>query len=82
MAKGQSDADQIKETHLRSSGKVAQDSPEAKYMGPDSGPFMCAHCEFFVGPNSCVKVEGYIDPNGCCNLFDPDDDAESEENDD
>lgn len=76
MSKGQSKADELKETMLRDpkEGKVEQSDPVANYMGPDKAPFMCAHCEYFKGPNSCEKVNGYIDPNGCCNLFEADED--------
>jgi len=67
--KGISDADAIKESELRTTGKVAQDDPKANYFGPDQGPFKCSHCEYFIVGGACKKVEGYIDPDGCCNLF-------------
>lgn len=67
--KGQSEADEIKESELRSSGKRAQDDPGVNYFGPDQGPFDCSHCEYFIPGGSCRKVEGVIDPDGCCNLF-------------
>ena len=76
MSKGQSDADEIKETELRSSGKLDQDDLHVVYMGPEDGPFQCAHCEYFRGPNSCIKVEGFIDPDGCCNLYESVEDDE------
>ena len=66
---GQSDADKVKESELRSSGKVAQDDPQANYFSPDQGPFKCSHCEYFIVGGACEKVEGQIDPDGCCNLF-------------
>lgn len=80
MMRGQTDADKIKETQLRdpAEGKRDQTDPKVNYMGPDKAPFMCAHCEYFVGPNACTKVTGYIYPEGCCNLFEADDDAENE----
>lgn len=76
--KGQSQADQIKESELRSSGKVDQDDPIANYMGPERGPFKCSRCEYFIVGGACKKVEGTINPDGCCNLFseaDTDDDS-------
>ncbi len=49
--------------------KLSQTDPTVTYMGPEEGPFLCAHCEYFKGPNGCKKVAGHIDPNGCCNLY-------------
>lgn len=69
MAKGQTEADQIKESELRTEGKRAQDDPGVNYFGPDQGPFKCSLCEYFIANHGCKKVEGYIDPDGCCNLF-------------
>lgn len=43
--------------------------PSVDYQGPENGPFMCGHCEYFVAPGSCQKVSGPIDPKGCCNLY-------------
>jgi hypothetical protein len=43
--------------------------PSVDYQGPENGPFMCGHCEYFVQPQSCSKVSGVIDPKGCCNLY-------------
>lgn len=43
--------------------------PSVDYQGPENGPFMCGHCEYFVQPNACQKVSGVIDPKGCCNLY-------------
>lgn len=44
---------------------------EAKYDGPDKGPFRCGTCRFFEQPNykgdgACRKVEGIVNRNGCC----------------
>lgn len=69
MARGQSEADEIKERELRDHGLIPQDDPRANYFGPDQGPFKCSHCEYFIVGGACKKVEGTIDPDGCCNLF-------------
>ena len=77
---GQSEADKVKESELRSSGKQAQDDPSVKYFGPEQGPFKCSRCEYFIVGGACQKVEGVIDPDGCCNLFEKADlDYESDE---
>ena len=59
--------------------KLSKDDERVVYMPRESGPFMCAHCEYFKGPSSCAKVEGYIDPEGCCNLYESADEDEPEE---
>jgi hypothetical protein len=52
-----------------SSGQTTQQI--SGYMGPESGPFECEHCIHFQAPGSCEIVAGDIDPEGCCNLFEP-----------
>lgn len=71
MPKGQSEADEVKESELRDSdgGLFAQDDPKVKYMGPDQGPFTCSRCEYYIVGGACKKVSGTISPDGCCNLF-------------
>lgn len=44
-------------------------SPRVDYMYGDKGPFLCAHCRYFIKPSACAKVAGRIDPQGCCNLY-------------
>jgi len=47
-----------------------QVSPEeAQYKPPQSEPFMCGTCEYFMDPNSCQKVGGVINPEGICKLY-------------
>jgi len=77
---GQSDADSLKESMLRSptDGKLDQDDPTVVYMPPSKGPFRCGGCEYFVEKNSCKKVLGFIEPNACCNLFEPADEERDE----
>lgn len=43
------------------------------YMGPEHGPFKCAHCEYFSAPHSCKLVAGSVDAEGCCSLYEPKD---------
>lgn len=44
---------------------------EAGYMGPEAGPFQCAHCEHFTPPTSCGAIASPVDAEGCCNLYRP-----------
>ena len=77
--RGTSDADDVKESELRSSGKKAQDDLTVKYMGPEDGPFKCSRCEYYIVGGACEKVEGTIDPDGCCNLYEEAEEPETEE---
>lgn len=76
MTMGQSEADKVKESELRSSGKRDPHDPSVNYFGPDQGPFRCGNCEYFLAPHSCKKVMGHISPDGCCNLFEKADEDE------
>ncbi len=43
---------------------------EAQYQPPESGPFECSNCMYFVGDNQpCQKVADPVMSEGCCNLF-------------
>ncbi len=59
--------------------KLSKEEPTVNYMGPEKGPFMCSHCEYFQGPSGCLKVKGYIDPQGCCNLYESVEEDEPDE---
>jgi hypothetical protein len=79
MAKGQSDADRIKEHTLRSDKPAPTTDEEARlhdpkvnYFGPDKGPFKCGHCKFFDASGSDCEhpdVNAPVDADGCCNLY-------------
>lgn len=79
MAKGQSDADKIKESELRDSEieheaneEARLHDPEVNYMGPEMGPFMCGHCFFYdetEGDCEHPKVDAPVEAEGCCNLY-------------
>jgi hypothetical protein len=54
--------------------KIDPRDPRANYFPPEEGPFMCAHCEYFIPEQAheharCQKVAGHIEPKGCCNLY-------------
>jgi len=79
MTKGQSKADEVKETELRSTGEDGEEArlrdPEVNYMGPKLGPFMCGHCKYFEerkdgrGYCSHPEVRAHVESAGCCNEY-------------
>lgn len=74
-------------TSAKPSAKLSPGDPgiPANYMGPDQGPFLCQHCEYYSDPGRCnnpsvVQELGPsqddpstadVDAQGCCNLYAP-----------
>lgn len=85
MSKGQSKADEIKDSELRGgSSNIKSDVPaegttdeqerlrDAGYMAPDNGPFRCDNCEYFShGHCKHPDVNAPVEAGGCCAFFDP-----------
>lgn len=50
----------------------AASAADAGYMPPDSGPFECNNCQFFVADGQpCQKVAEPVQGEGLCTLFAP-----------
>lgn len=55
-------------------------SPAVNYFGPEEGPFMCGHCEYFKdGFCRNEQVQAHVDFAGCCNLYESIEEDEGEE---
>lgn len=45
-------------------------APGVNYMGPEDGPFMCGHCEYFdKGFCNNTAIQAHVEAEGCCNLY-------------
>ena len=61
-------------------------SPAVNYFGPEEGPFMCGHCEYFqrkgeTDDGYCAneQVKADVEFAGCCNLYESIEESAEEE---